>query len=394
MKYRKNPKNGDMLSILGFGCMRFPKNGNAVDEERAKLEIKKAIENGINYFDTAYIYHGGKSEGILGDALVDGLREKVKIATKLPPFMVRKAEDIDKIFDTQLKRLKTTYIDYYLIHMLADTNMWNRLCELGIKEWILKKKANGEIRNIGFSFHGGKEDFRSIIDSYDWDFCQIQYNYLDENNQAGKEGLLYAAAKNMPVIIMEPLRGGKIISDMPDALKKLWSEAKPKRSVAEWALRWVWNHKEMTLLLSGMTTEEQLEENCRIADSSDAEVMTEEELNLFKDAREMLSKITKVNCTACGYCMPCPSGVDIPSCFSAYNDYHMKKSFMRKMSYIMNLGASSKNPAIASRCVKCRKCEKHCPQNIKIADRMTDVVKDMESFPFKLIVFFSKIFMK
>lgn len=395
MNYRTNSKNGDQLSILGYGCMRFPKKGNSVDEERTERQIISAIEQGVNYFDTAYIYHGGKSESILGQILVKGYRDRVKIATKMPPFMVRKSADMDKIFNTQLKRLQTDHIDYYLMHMLPDVQTWERLKALGILEWIEEKKSTGQIINLGFSYHGGTSEFMKIIDAYDWDFCQIQYNYLDENNQAGRGGLNYAASKGTPIIVMEPLRGGKIVDGLPKEVDMIWKEAKPSRNAADWALRWVWNQPEIMLALSGMNTENQIAENIRVASEVQVNDFTSEELALFATAKEILSKKTKVNCTACGYCMPCPSGVDIPTCFSCYNQKYMNKSKGASFfNYITQTGATTLNPTYASRCTQCRKCEQHCPQNIPISEKMIEVKKDMENVFFKPIVTVVKKFMK
>lgn len=394
MKHRENKKNGDLLSVLGFGCMRYPKKGSNIDVERTEAQIISAIENGVNYFDTAYIYLGGKSESILGSVLAKGYRDKVKIATKLPPFMVKKPTDMDKIFNTQLERLQTDRIDYYLIHMLSDLETWNRLIGLGIIPWIAEKKKLGKILNLGFSYHGGRQEFTKLIDAYDWDFCQIQYNYLDEHNQAGRNGMEYAAAKGLPIIVMEPLRGGKIVDGLPKEVNKIWETAKPKRSIAEWALRWVWNQPEVTLLLSGMNSEDQVTENIRIASEVEAGAFSPEEQDLFRQAKKILSEKTKVNCTACGYCMPCPSGVNIPTCFDGYNQKHMNKGMEYQFKYLMNTGAASGNPGNASLCTKCRKCESHCPQSIPISEKMTEVAKDMEGILFKITVFLGKRFMR
>lgn len=394
MKYRKNAKNSEDLSVLGFGCMRLPKKGNAIDEERSIQMIHTAIKEGINYFDTAYIYNNGKSESVLGLALsTDGYRDKVKIATKMPPFMVKKSSDMDKIFETQLDRLKTDRIDYYLIHMLPDVSTWERLISLGILEWISDKKTKGQIINLGFSYHGGRSEFARIIDAYDWDFCQIQYNYLDEFNQATKNGLHYATSKNIPVIIMEPLRGGKIINGLPKEVNAIWSSAKPARSIANWALRWVWNHPEALVVLSGMSNEAQLEENILIASDVEANALSEADLLLFQQAKDILAQKTKVNCTACGYCLPCPSGVDIPTCFSTYNEKYMNPSRMADMQYMLLTGASTTKPGYASLCIQCKKCEQHCPQSIAISEHMPKVAKDMEHFWFKPAIFIAKKFM-
>jgi len=394
MNYRRNIKNGDMLSILGYGCMRFPVKGNATDEERTERQIVSAIANGVNYFDTAYVYHRGKNESILGKVLAKGYRNRVKIATKLPPFLVRKASDTDKIFNAQLERLQTDHIDYYLIHMLADVGTWDRLKSLGIIKWIDDKKKNGQILNLGFSYHGGKSEFVRIIDAYEWDFCQIQYNFIDENNQAGKSGLMYAESKGIPVIVMEPLRGGKIVSGLPKEVNDIWSNAKPVRSAAEWALRWVWNHREVTVVLSGMSTEEQIAENIRIASDAEADALTKDELALFENVKEVLQKKTRVNCTACGYCMPCPAGVDIPACFSCYNEKYLNGWIRAKFQYMQNTGVLTKNSANASLCKKCKKCESHCPQGIPISEKLTDVSREMEGLLFRPIVAIIKRIMK
>ena len=395
MNYRKNSKNDDLLSILGFGCMRLPKNGNSIDEVESEKMILSAIENGVNYFDTAYIYQNGKSETVLGKILAQGYRDKVNIATKIPPFLVKKTTDFDKIFSIQLERLQTDHIDYYLIHMLMDLQTWNRLKALGVIEWIQEKKRTGQIRNIGFSFHGTKSEFVSIIDAYDWDFCQIQYNFIDENNQAGKSGLLHAASLGIPVIVMEPLRGGKIVFGLPKEIDELWKQMKPARSVAEWALRWVWNHPQVNVVLSGMSTQEQVADNIRIASDAQANSLSEKELSVFDTAREIIRAKTKVNCTACGYCMPCPQGVDIPACFAAYNDKYLNhKGFSSKLTYLQNTGAMSNHPAYASKCVQCRMCEAHCPQRIVISERLKEVKSEMEGPFFKPIIFIGKKVMR
>ena len=394
MKTRTNIKNQESLSILGFGAMRLPKIGKLIDEEASEKMIISAIERGVNYFDTAYVYQNGKSEIVLGKILAKGYRDRVNIATKMPPFMIRKTADFDKIFNTQLQRLQTDRIDYYLIHMLMDVSTWDRLKGLGILEWISEKKKSGQIRNLGFSFHGTQQEFLKIIDAYDWDFTQIQYNFIDEFNQAGKTGLLYAASKGIPVIIMEPLRGGKIVFGLPKEVDKIWKEMTPERSVVEWALRWVWNHPQVLLLLSGMSTQEQVDDNIRIANIAEANTLTNQELALFDKAREIIREKTKVPCTACGYCMPCPHGVDIPAVFAAYNDKYLNnKGFSAMFTYMQNTGAMTKHPAYASLCQSCHACEPHCPQSIQISDRMKDVKDDLEGPFFKPIAYLGSKFM-
>ncbi len=394
MKTRINIKNNESLSILGYGCMRLPKKGNAIDEEESEKLIISAIERGVNYFDTAYVYQNGKSEIVLGKILAKGYRDRVNIATKIPPFMVRKPADFDKIFNIQLQRLQTNRIDYYLIHMLMDEATWERLKGLGVLEWIAQKKANGQIHNLGFSFHGTKQEFVKIIDAYAWDFCQMQYNFIDEFNQAGKSGLLHAASKGIPVIVMEPLRGGKIVFGLPKEVDAIWKKMTPQRTVVDWALRWVWDQPQVLLLLSGMSAQNQVDENIRIAEVAEANSLSPQELALFEQARDIIREKTKVSCTACGYCMPCPHGVDIPAVFSAYNDKYLNnKGFGATFTYMQNTGALTKHPAYASLCQSCHACEPHCPQSIMISDRMKEVKKDLEGPFFKPMVYLGSKFM-
>lgn len=376
-----NNKNGDELSILGFGCMRLPS-----DETKAINLIREAVEKGVNYFDTAYIYQAGKNEVLLGKALTGGYRERVNIATKLPPYMVNSLNSAKKILSTQLSRLQTTYIDYYLIHMLTDKAMFDKMVSLGVLEWLEEEKEKGTIKNIGFSFHGSKFDFELIVKSYEWDFCQIQYNYLDENNQATKSGLELAGQLKIPVIIMEPLRGGKLVNNLPLNVIKAFKNYDSRRSPAEWALRWIWNHKEVNVILSGMNSEEQLKENIKIASDATPNSLTEEELKTFDDVKRIMAEKTKVLCTACGYCMPCPHGVNIPGCFSSYNDKYLLNDKMSKFKYVQTLGGFSSKPAYASQCKECGKCEIHCPQKIEIRKQLKIVSREMEGVLFKPVV--------
>lgn len=386
MLIRVNQKNSDKLSILGFGCMRFPLKGGGIDEERSIKMIRNAIENGVNYFDTAYFYHNGKSETLLGNALTGGYREKVKIATKLPPFMVSKLESAKKIFANQIAKLQTDYLDYYLLHMLTDKATFDRMVDLGVLEWLEQLKNEGTILNIGFSFHGSKRDFDEIIQAYPWDFCQIQYNYLDENNQATKSGLQLAHSLGIPVVVMEPLRGGKLVNNLPAEVINAFQKYDKKRTPAEWALRWIWNHPEVNVVLSGMSDEAQLEENIKIARDADANSLTEEELEIFDKVKAIMLEKTKVPCTSCGYCMPCPFGVDIPGCFASYNDKYLLGVKNNRWKYMQTLGVLSKEPAYASICKECGKCEKHCPQNIDIRKQLGIVKKEMEGPLFKPMI--------
>lgn len=383
MLTRKNEKNGDELSILGFGCMRFPTKGGGIDEARAIAMIRDSIEKGVNYFDTAVFYHGGKSETLLGEALSGGYRSKVKIATKLPPFMVSKLEGAKKILETSLKKLQTDYIDYYLLHMLTDKATLDRMISLGVMDWLEQLKKKGTIKNIGFSFHGSRTDFEQIVTAYPWDFCQIQYNYLDENNQASKSGLQLAHSLGLPVIIMEPLRGGKLVNNLPEQVIKEFKGYDAKRTPAEWALRWIWNHPEVTVILSGMSDENQVADNIKTASDALPNSLSEKELAVFDRVKAVLLEKTRVPCTGCGYCMPCPSGVNIPGCFSAYNDKYLLNQKGSRFKYMQTLGTLSKQPAYASLCKECGKCEKHCPQHIEIRRQLKAVRKEMEGPLFK-----------
>lgn len=387
MLYRENPKNHKELSILGYGCLRYTKKGGVIDQEKAEREMKKAIENGVNYFDTAYVYGG--SEVCLGKFLAKGYRDKVNIATKLPHYFVKKLEDMESCFQEQLDRLQTDHIEYYLMHMLNDVDTWKRLVDLGMEEWIAKKKAEGKIENIGFSFHGNTEQFIKIVDAYDWDFCQIQFNYMDEHTQAGLRGLQYAAKKGLPVIIMEPLRGGRLVHGLPESAKKIFEKATPQRSPAEWGLRWIWNHPEVTVILSGMNSIEQVEENTRIAAEAAPQSLTKQELEVFEQVRSEINKKIKVPCTGCAYCMPCPRGVDIPGCFSAYNMRYTDSWFGGMKTYFM-CTALRKNSTNASNCIGCGKCETHCPQGIPIREKLKEVKKHMEGPIYKTACFVAK----
>jgi len=383
MQYRKHPKTGEEISILAFGCMRFHK-----EEAEAERHVRYAIDHGVNYFDTAYKYSG--SEATLGRILAkDGLRERVKIATKLPYFLVGKPADFDRLFHTQLDRLQTDYIDYYLIHMLPALTSWERLCQMGILDWIREKKASGAIRQLGFSFHGGRQDFRDLIDAWGWDFTMIQYNYYDEHNQAGRSGLEYAFEKGIPVMIMKPLRGGTLVHHLPSKAKAVWAEAPVQRSAAEWGLRWVWDHPQVLTVLSGMSTMEMVEENIRMAAQAEAQSLTEEELALYDRAKAAIQEAVKVPCTGCGYCVPCPVGVDIPMCLTSLNDTALRSKWTSMYWYIAT--TEGKN---ASRCNGCGKCETHCPQGIAIPEALKQTVGALERFPYRPLRFFVRKILK
>lgn len=387
MQYR-NDRNGNPISLIGYGCMRFSKKGNSIDFEKAEKEVLHGIESGINYYDTAYAYPG--NEETLGKILADNnVRDKVKIATKLPQYLVKKPEQIDKYFNEELKRLQTDYIDYYLMHMFTDMKNWENLKELGIVEWIENKKKEGSIRQIGFSYHGDSEMFIKLLDVYDWDFCQIQYNYMDENTQAGKKGLMAAAAKGIPVIIMEPLRGGKLVNLLPDEVKKMMAQDERGWSPAEWGLRWLWNQPEVTCVLSGMNSMEMLDENIRIANEVEVNGLTKEEFDFYEKIKEIIRKKEKVGCTACRYCMPCPKGVDIPGTFACYNLMYSATKSTGRFEYARNVGVRE-IPGYATQCVNCGKCEMHCPQHIEIRAKLKEADKALRPWYYKIGIGFAR----
>ncbi|MBN2416079.1 aldo/keto reductase [bacterium] len=379
MLYRTMPKTGDTLSILGFGCMRLPGNRMTVNEPEAIAQIRYAIDNDVNYVDTAWPYHNGKSEAVLGKALRDGYRDKVKIADKLPHWLCRTRKDMDHYLDEQLKRLDVQTIDYYLIHAL-DATSWIRAKANGAVDFLTKAIADGRIVNAGFSFHGKREDFKRIIDDHDWDFCQIQFNILDKQFQAGIEGLEYARSKDIGVVVMEPLRGGSLAGKLPAEVEHIYRKASPDRSNAEWALRWVWNHPGVITVLSGMNDRRQIDENIHIAETAAIGSLSDHELRTVDEAGAAFRRLMKVPCTACQYCMPCPVHVDIPSAFHFYNNkYLFRQGFMSRALYIMQLGGmQEKQPALASQCVECGKCLEHCPQSIDIPAELKKVRKEFE----------------
>ena len=391
MNYRTD-RYGNQLSILGFGCMRFPQKMGRIDMEETEREIMTAYQAGVNYYDTAYIYPG--SEAALGEIFEkNNIREKVYIATKLPHYLIKSVADMDKLFAEELRRLRTDYVDYYLMHMLTDTDTWNRLKSLGIEEWITQKKASGAIRQIGFSYHGNSEMFCNLVDAYDWDFCQIQYNYMDEHSQAGRRGLYHAHEKGIPVIIMEPLRGGKLVNRLPDTAKKIFEEYKIKRTPAQWAFRWLWNQPEITVVLSGMNSDEMVRDNIQTASTVEVGELGEDEEQMLKQVVAAINAKMKVGCTGCGYCMPCPKGVDIPGTFAAYNRRYAEGKFWSFVDYVM-CTTLRKNSTAASNCVGCGKCEKHCPQHIEIRKNLKDAQKELETPLYKVVRKVVKGFMK
>ncbi len=380
MLYREN-KYKEKISQLGYGCMRFSKKGAVINYEKAEREVLRAIELGVNYFDTAYIYAG--SEACLGRILKENhLRKQVNIATKLPQYLMKSSEQIEKTFQEELSRLQTDYIDYYLMHMFTDYAEWERLKSIGIEEWIAKQKENGRVRQIGFSYHGDTEMFLKILNAYDWDFCQIQYNYLDEHSQAGRRGLEAAYEKGIPVIIMEPLRGGKLVN-LPEKAKKLLEKNGQPYTPAQLGLRWLWNQAGVTCILSGMNSLEMVEENVRTASTAKVGCQTESEAALIERIKAIIKEKEKVGCTGCGYCMPCPKNVDIPGNFYFYNLMYMENKHSARFGFAQNIGMR-KEPRFASQCVGCGKCEKHCPQHLPIREKLKEADRALRPLPYKI----------
>ena len=380
MQYR-NDKSGRPLSVLGYGCMRFTKKGGGIDLDKAEREIMAAVDAGVNYFDTAYVYSG--SEAAIGEIFErNRIREKVKIATKLPQYLIGSREAIDRYFNEELSRLRTDYVDYYLMHHVTDVAMWEKLKRVSILDWIAEKKRSGAIRNIGFSYHGNTDNFLKILNDYDWDICQIQYNYYDERSQAGTEGLRAAAAKGIPVVIMEPLRGGKLVN-LPAGAKKLLQESGRGWSCAEWGLRWLWNQPEVTVVLSGMNSPEMVRENCAVADAARPGELTEQDLQTLSQAAAAIREKEKVGCTGCRYCMPCPKGVDIPGAFRCYNDMFIESKSQGRFQYAQTVGLT-KEPAFPSQCIGCGKCEQHCPQGLPIREKLKEADRALRPLPYKI----------
>lgn len=383
MQYRKN-KKGEDISLLGYGCMRFSTKAGRIDIGKAEKEILAAVDAGVNYFDTAYLYSG--SEAALGEIVErNGLRQKINIATKLPQYLVSNIAAVERIFNEELARLRTDYVDYYLMHMLTDFAQWERLKAMGIEEWIAQKKASGQIRNIGFSFHGNTAMFKKILDDYDWEFCLVQYNYLDKVSQAGEEGVKAAAAKGIPVMIMEPLRGGKLVGLLPDSAKKMIASNAHGWSAAEWGFRWLYNQSEVTCVLSGMNSLEMVQENCRIANDAAAGHFTPEDFAFIDQIIAEIKRTEKVGCTGCAYCMPCPKGIDIPGLFRGWNLMYSESKFSGMYDYFQTVGLR-KESAFSTACIECGKCEKHCPQNIPIREMIKKAGREVSPWYMKAAI--------
>ena len=373
MQYRKDKKGRD-LSLLGYGCMRFTRKGNAIDLDKAEREVTAAIEGGVNYLDTAYIYPG--NEAAVGEILRrNGRRDQVYLATKLPHYLIKSVEGAEKIFREELRRLGTDHIDYYLMHMLTDAATWEKLKGLGMEDWIAGKLESGEIRNIGFSYHGSAPVFKKLVDAYDWDFCQIQYNYMDETSQAGVEGLRHAHAKGLPAVIMEPLRGGRLVDLLPQSAKALFQPG--GLTPAALAFKWLYDQPEVTCVLSGMNSREMVEDNVKTASEVSVGELGPDEEGMLQKVVQAINAKMKVGCTGCGYCMPCPKNVDIPGTFAAYNRRYSEGKMAALMEYFM-CTAMRRTSSAASNCIQCGKCERHCPQHIEIRKELKNARRQLE----------------
>jgi len=378
MEYRKFGNLNWEVSALGFGAMRLPTDGDEssdIEEEEAIEMIRYAIDNGVNYVDTAWPYHGEESEKLVAKALKDGYREKTRVATKLPIWLVDDKEDLDKYLNKQLEKLEVDKIDFYLIHALSK-DRWQKCKDLEIMDWLKKVQKEGKIGYKGFSFHDDYDLFEDIVDYYedDWDFCQIQYNYLDTEYQAGQKGLKYAADKGLAVVVMEPLRGGTLAKEPPKEIKKIWDKADKKRSAPDWALQWLWNQEEVSVVLSGMSTLEQVKENVESASNSGINSLDKSEKDLIEKAADKFREMQPVNCTGCGYCVPCPNDVHIPMNFSLYNEAHLYDDYEEKNNTYNRLKAKMR----AENCIACGECLDKCPQNLSIIDLLEDVADYFE----------------
>jgi len=371
MKYRRFGKLEWNDSALGFGAMRLPvidNNASKINVPEAEKMIIYAIDHGVNYVDTAYPYHRGTSEPLLGNILTRGYRQKVRLVTKMPTWLINSKEDMDRYFHEQLQRLNTDYVDFYLFHGLTKER-WQKLTGLNVLDWAEKKIREDRIKHLGFSFHDEFDVFKSIIDGYhNWTMCQILYNYMDADYQAGTKGLEYAAAKGLAVVVMEPIAGGRLAVKPPDDIQKIWDESPTRRTPAEWALGWVWNHPEVSVVLSGMSTMQQVKENVKAADHSEPNSLTRQELHLIERVSQKYRQLGFVGCTGCGYCLPCPQGVNIPEIISLYNEFYMKdRNDEVKSKYWEHITPESE----AKRCARCKQCEKLCPQQLPISEIMS-----------------------
>ncbi|SDA61175.1 aldo/keto reductase [Methanobrevibacter millerae] len=389
MQYRLIEKTGDKIFPLGFGAMRLPLKNGKIDRDKAKELIYYAIDQGVNFIDTAYLY--GDSETFLGEILKGDYSDKVKISTKLPAINVRKYEDMEDILDEQLKRLQRDFIDYYLVHAV-DLKAMNRLIKKDLFKFLNKARSEGKIKHIGFSYHGPKEEFPILIDGYDWDVVMVQYNYFDENVQASVEGIEHAASKGMGIFIMEPLKGGILAGKMPNEAEEVFKKANPNKSNAQWAMEWVLNNRNVTCVFSGMNSFEQLDENLEIAYKTTPLSMSFEDMETVELVKRVMRNSLKINCSTCGYCMPCPQGVNIPECMKIYNEKYLfnHKGFMNQsqIDYFQYVGGIMGNSGNAGKCNGCGRCLRKCPQKLDIISELDKVKKEFELPGMKYVLSF------
>ncbi len=375
MKYRKWNNISREISVLGFGAMRLPVldgDYSKIDESSATKMIRKAIDSGVNYIDTAYPYHNEKGEIFVGKVLKDGYREKVFLTTKLPVGRLKEKEDMERIFNEQMEKLDVEYLDFYLLHAV-NRNSWENCKKLGVLDYLKKLKKEGKIRNIGFSFHDSPEIFKEVADSYDWDLIQIQFNYADTKIQAGIESFNYAREKGFNIVIMEPLKGGTLADGLPDELVEHFKKSGYDRSPVEWSFRWLYNFPEVKLILSGMSTMEQVLDNLRIFDKAEANSMSADEIKIMDGAMAIIEKNTAVPCTDCKYCMPCPAGVKIPVMFKLYNSYTGYSRKEKALERYKSWREQDEGKFTADLCVRCNQCIEKCPQGIAIPDRLEEL---------------------
>ena len=379
MQNRLIKKTGDEVSPLGFGAMRLPLKNGKIDRIKAKEQIYYAIDNGINFIDTAFLY--GDSEKFLGEILQGEYGDKVKICTKLPSINVRKYEDMEKFLEQQLERLQRDCIDYYLIHSV-DLKTINRLFKRDLIKFLDKAKSEGKIMHVGFSYHGPKEEFETVIDAYDWDVVMVQYNYFDENVQASTEGIEYAASKGMGIFVMEPLKGGILAGKMPKDAEEIFKKADSTKTTAQWALQWVLNNRNISCVFSGMNSIEQIDDNLAIAEKTTPLSMTFEEMETVELVKRVMRNSLKINCSTCGYCMPCPQGVNIPECLKIYNEKYLfdhkglvNTSFIDYYQYVGGIMGQAGNAGL---CNGCGKCLRKCPQKLDIISELKKVKKEFE----------------
>ena len=377
MRYRPDEKSGRELSALGFGCMRLPR------EAAAEKLVLRALELGVNYFDTAYAYPG--NEELLGRIMArNGIREQMLIATKLPHNRVRSLQDATRFLETSLRHLQTDHVEYYLVHNMVSLREWERLEELGLGEWLQERKRAGQIGSVGFSSHGSHEEFMKLLDAYPWDMCQIQYNYANEHYQAGRAGLEAAAERRIPVVIMEPLLGGRLAQGLPKKAAAVLAAVDAQASPASWAFKWLWDQPGVTCVLSGMNELSQLEDNAAVAETSGVGFVTPVERAALEAARDVLTESFRVPCTGCNYCMPCPKGINIPAAFTTYNNSYLLGWKTGVFGHVTSIGAQTSAPHLLANCANCGKCAQACPQHIDIPARLRDVRKRIEPAPVRV----------